>query len=65
MAASSEIDTSSVDASQGEMCAFSPIPRPTLERTLPAACPSYQVLYLPQKGTQFCWNVVMLHLKLL
>ena len=42
-----------------------PIPGPTLSPTCPAVYHSYQVLYLPQKGTQFCWNVVMLHLRLL
>ncbi len=47
------------------MRAAHPIPGPTLWPACLAVYNSYQVLYLPQKGTQFCWNVVMLHPRLL
>ena len=63
MVASCELDTASIDVSPGRDVRDLSDSQ-TDARTLPSVCHSYQMLYLPQKGTQFCWNVVMLHLRL-
>ena len=61
---SGEFDAASIDVRLGEFLADFPVPGPTLgPPVLPPATRSI-LLYLPQKGMQYSWNVVVHHLRL-